>query len=171
MGGNPNLKPDRVDASEEITTPALEAEKLNSPPTGAVLTLDGDQTLADDTVTNIKFESELNRGEVSGLLDAEDNVVVPDGFNWARLTIGIRFDNSVAVNRVRPLLNDLPARGWGNVFRNDSNPKDIQRATFTTGWASVSENDEIIVELSQSSGSTANLQDGNIHTFLEVQLK
>jgi len=180
---NANLKnatlSDALDANNQdlnsvgtASVESLEAEKLNTPPTGAVLTLDGDQTLADDTVTNIKFESELNRGEVSGLLDAEDNVVVvPDGFNWARLTIGIRFDNSVAVNRVRPLLNDLPARGWGNVFRNDSNPKDIQRATFTTGWASVSENDEIIVELSQSSGSTANLQDGSIHTFLEVQLK
>ena len=151
-----------VDANE-VTT-----ENFNTPPTSSIVSLNGDQTIADNTVTRVEFEDENTKGDVTGLLNTTDNVVVvPDGYNFAKITAGFTFSGDVELNFFQPRLNGSAVNGFGQINYDDSNVA-VRADSVSSAWASVSDNDEISVRIRQRSGGDVTLQDAE-QTFLEVR--
>ena len=158
------------------TTEALEAEsvttdELNTPPTGSLVQLDGDQTVADDSVTSVEWETEVSRGRVSGLLNAGDNVVVvPDGFNFAKIAVSITWDeNDVEHRFVRPRINGSAFDDVGMGYSDYLEGINMRDAHSKTAWISVSEGDEIGADCSHITGDSRTLSDNN-RNFMEVWL-
>ena len=155
------------------TTTTLEADKIRTPPTGCLVTLDGNQTVPDDTIVDLEWEVESSRGEASDLLDSSDNVVVvPDGFEFARLNINVFFDDfgdaPHTIDQLTPRKNGSAAdEGWRGLQQSEISVRSYQMGT---GWEPVNVDDEISVEFRQISGASRELRGGFSLTFMEVWL-
>lgn len=157
---------DTVEAGSVVTN------QLNTAPTGTLVTLDGDQTIADDTVTKIAWADESSRGEVSGLLNASNEVVVPDGFSWAKCLIWVDLIFAAAVTDI----NVLRARINGNGFTGSgavtgrSYQEEARTAMAQTVWFGVSAGDAITSEIRfGTTEANEDLRDGD-GTCMEVWL-
>ena len=151
---------------EDTTHDSVNTDELNTDPTGVLVTLDGDQTVADDTVTTIEWGTEDTRGNVSSLLNASNEVVIPAGFNWAKITAGIIWDETTEMNLFDTRINgNAAADGADTDIRMDSG-----RVFKTqTAFFSVSENDAITIRTRHQFGSSLDILDLR-NTFMEVLL-
>ena len=136
----------------------LDTEDLRNPPTGVIVGLDGDQTVADNTVTDVEWGTTVqNRGTVSDLLNATENVVeVPEGYEYASVSCALWFANPPEMDIWRPLINGSASTpGWGPFVRSISETdfqRGLNRTVRTTGWADVNEGDEIGVGIRIQNG-------------------
>ena len=148
----------------------VETEELRTTPTRTIVQLDGNQTIADDALTIVAWESESDSLNVSNTLDGIGNaVVVPEGYSFAKCNFSLVLESQPA-NHVSIV----------DVSLNDSSP--ITLAGFRTSAAeitesslqietvpfAVSEGDEIKTRLLiDNGGSSINLIDGG-DTGMEV---
>jgi len=132
--------------ANEIDVNALEADVINTAPTGAVLTLDQDQTIAADTITSIEWSSEDTKGEVSSVLD-NGSISIPSGYSFAKFSVRVRFSGSREPDVLRFQKNgenfdgSAYTSGEGLGFETRIPP------TLETPFVSVSENDGIDAEI------------------------
>jgi len=147
----------------------LEAEDLRTDPTGTLAQLDGDQDIADDTQSEIEWRTETSRGQVSDLLDSTDNVVViPDGYSFVKITIGVRFDDDIDLLNLRGQLNGGAVTGAPRL--SSMGPEWTANSyNLSSAWIPVSENDEISADMRHQSGGTRTLEDRE-ETYMEVWL-
>jgi len=145
-------------------------DQLNTPPTGSLVTLSGDQTVANDTLTKVEWDTETSRGEVSGLLNTTDNVVVvPSGYTHAKVSWGIHwlFTCPGDVHEVR--VNGSFAGGIGGFGPRDGGG--YRNISGATAWFSVSQHDEIEFRVRHQKGSSEDIDDDNgERTYMEVRL-
>ena len=153
-----------------IVTPAIDAgsvstEQLNTNPTGTLVGLDGDQTIANDTITDIEWQTETARGEVSGLLDSTNNeVIVPSGFNWAKITVSGFWSGTIEIDVFETRVNGDTFEGMG-----DTRVTTARGVTAVSAFTPVSENDAITAITRHDAGQSEDLFD-NDRTWMEVVL-
>ena len=150
---------------------ALDVEQLNTAPTGARVRLDGNQTIAEETFTKIAWEIEGSRGEVSDILDAADNsVVVPQGFNWAKISVSIRWESATNIRDVRSRLNGGSVTGEVNMALDGGGQFNaVVFSPSASSWIPVSDGDEITAEVRHVEDTSQDLRDDS-QTWMEVIL-
>jgi len=148
----------------------LEADRVNTAPTGVAVKLDENQNVADDTVTNVEWMTEVeSRGEVNNILNEDNNAIeIPSGYNWAQVSVSLRFDTDPNLDIFRPSLNEEFALGWGSWLRGTTTG--AERISRTTGFASVSEGDEITTQIRHQNGSSVEIREGGNNTAMVVWL-
>lgn len=136
--------------------------------TGVLVELDGSQSIPDASRTEIAWGSEFSRGGVSGAL-SNNRVVVPSGYDYAKVTVSVRFASQVSgLEELNAQLNGSgTSRGNSNVF--DANIT-CRMFAVTSGWAPVSEGDEIGAVVKHTDGASADLEDEG-QTFMDVEFR
>jgi hypothetical protein len=154
--------------ADGVTAQSVSTDDLRTAPTGTLAQLNGNQTFADATQTEIAWATETSRGSVSGLVNATNNVVVvPSGYDYATAQLHIRMGSEVPIDLLEVTLNGSPSTYLGTGrLRSDISAEYIG---ISSGWFSVSQGDEIGAILQQSSGGPVDLIDANA-TYLEVRL-
>ena len=133
------------------TTQSLEAEsvstdQLNTPPTGGILLLDQDQTIAADTITAIDWDSEETKGDVSSLLD-NGSISIPSGYSFAKFSFRVRFSGSREPDVLRFQKNGDNFDGCAYTSGEGLGFSTRIPPTLETPFVSVSENDTIEAEI------------------------
>lgn len=162
---NDNIVARYDESAGQWVLPAVSTDQLNTPPTGAIVQLDSNQLVADNTFTTVDWGAETNRGTVSNLLST-NSVVIPDGFSYATVTWAVRWGTAVGFETARPLLNGDPF-GTPGLSGTFASQQTVRELTGSTGWFGVSQNDEISFEVRQVSGSQQDI-DASDRTYMEV---
>ena len=155
-----------------IVTPAIDAEsvstdELKTNPTGSVVHLSSDQTVPTGSLEQIEFDS-ASRDPDNLLNDVDNVLVVPDGFSHARVELTLRWQGTVETDTLVPAKNlsfSFPANGG---MEGSNIP--VNRFGVSTGFFSVSENDEIAAFVEQVSGSDRDIRSASGQTSMEVLL-
>ena len=155
------------DRGTDAIRDSVNTEKLNTAPTGAVLTLDQDQSIAADTITSIDWDSEETKGDVSSLLD-NGSISIPSGYSFAKFSARVRLSGSREPDVYRfqkngdAFVGSAYTAGEGLGFSTRIPPK------FETPFVSVSENDTIEAEIRVP--TEVDIQDSERITHCEVLL-
>jgi hypothetical protein len=159
----------REDKNGVLTGPDIDADsvstdRLDTEPTGSLVTLDGSQTVSNNTITTLDFAVEDERGTVSNLL-SNNVVVVPSGVSYARIAWSVRWNTELQFEAARPTKNGNPfdTDGLSGTFGSE---QVIRELASGTAWFDVSENDELGFEVRQQSGSNADIEESR--TYMEV---
>ena len=136
---------------------SVKTDRLNTNPTGAILSLDGDQTIDDGTVTDINWAMEDVRGEITSLFDGSD-ITIPSDVSWIKLNIGLKFDQITSLNLLRTRKNgSITSVG---TFATGDDLADMETfPPFVSVWIPVSGNDTITTELRHDTGQSVVLRD------------
>ena len=149
------------------TTQALEAERINTPPTGGILLLDQDQTIAADTITAINWDSEETKGDVSSLLD-NGSISIPSGYSFAKFSLRVRFSGSREPDVYRFQKNGNNFDGSNYISGESLGFSTRIPPALETPFVSVSENDTIDAEIRVP--TEVDIQDSESITHCEVLL-
>ena len=161
----PALETESASVNGPLYADAVSANQLNTAPTGSFLSLSTDQTVSNDTLTEVAWDTEENRGQVSGLL-SNNAIVVPAGFDFAKITSLVTGPEDMDVLRVR--INGDSSSGTGQgVVTGEPN---FSTAHLSTAWLPVSENDELTTEVRHVSGSDETIESSDDRTYAEVVL-
>ena len=156
-----------------IVTPAIDAESvsaglLRTDVQGARLTKESDQAIADNTLTEVSWESASEKNaNAEAFADLSNNALtIPNSeYSYARLTVAIRTTSAIEWDLVFPLLNGSPADGLGR-----TEPKTAwQSMTIQTDWVSVSSGDSFSVEFRQTSGSEQTIDGNPDRTYIALE--
>lgn len=150
---------------------SVNTDLLNSPPTGVLAQLDGDQDIAHDSLTKVNWESETVRGEVDSLLDSDNNaVIVPDGFDYAKVSFSWRFVGAggAEIDWARVLF-DGSTKPAGAVLYS-SPGLGLGRFGISTDWVSINPGEEITAHIRQVHGDTRTLEERNL-TYMGVTFR
>jgi len=145
----------------------LEADQLNTPPTGTLVQLDGDQTVANDTLTEVKWVDDNPRGDVANLL-SNNAVVVPDGYNYAKVTVQLSWLDATDFDVLTDLVNNSTRSGsLGSFFENPNMNVDSRYWWGQSAWYDVNPGDEHTIEVRHRSGGDREIRDVS-GTWMEV---
>jgi len=156
--------------AEDIDAVSVDTEKLNTPPTGVVVGLSADQSVADGTITTVNFDTTISEfGNVSGLLDAPNNqVIVPSGYEYALVKSQLRFQTTSSVNLYNHVIGgQSPDGAGGNATGSPS--ENLAIAYAESAWEEVTAGTGIRQRFRHDDGGTVTIE-GTRDTYLEVRL-
>lgn len=148
---------------------AVGTDELYSVPIAVELTKSSDQTLSDDTWTELSWENSTEKNSAApSLADlSNDGVTVPTSdFDYARVVFKVRFASETTIKGMKTLKNDTAfANGAGQFFGSLS----AQQFTIVSGWEAVAQGDTITVEVRHNDGGNLDLTAAA--TEFEVELR
>lgn len=149
---------------------SLAVADLTTPPTGTYARLSTTQTVADNTIAQLGFDTEATRGNVGDLLNASNEVVVPEGYSWARTILSTRWATPTDIDIFRCRINSPNATdpGWGTRFIGS--PLTVDRYKTPFPWHPVSQGDVITAEVRHQSGASRDIE-SQPDTGMEVWLR
>jgi len=161
------------DANQELTADvnngSVSTDQLNTAPTGILAQLSANQTVANNSRTKVEFDSETSRGEVSGLVNASSEIIIPSGFNWAMISTGLAWDDLTDIDNFRVRKNGGTFDGAGELWIPSGSITRRHIEPLQTAFFSVTQGDSLTVEVKHVTGTTRDIVPGG-PTFAEVVL-
>jgi hypothetical protein len=154
-----------ADSNDLTNVGAVETDEVKTAPTGSIVFLDGNQIVADNTLSEVEWATETNRGVVSNLL-SNNAVVVPSGYNWAHVQIGLQWEVAVDMDVARLRLNGSNTVGGPT---GETLPSS-QLWEWSYQRIPVSQGDEITLDVRHQAGADREIVDFDDKTYLEVVL-
>ena len=153
-----------------IDAGSVDVGDLRTNPTGALVQLDGNQSVASDTAATLGWDVEASRGEVSNLLDTNaDAVVIPEGYDFAKARTAVSWDEVVDLREISIRKNGDGFDGRAIGFYGDAGLDAQFVPPISTSWFAVSTGDAITTQVNHQGGGSADVRDDE-STFLEVRL-
>ena len=153
--------------SEFTNLASVSTEKLNTPPTGGLLTMTTDQVIQSDTNTKLEFDFENQIfGNVSLLSDS--NIVIPSGFDYIQITANIALADSAEVDVFR-LAGDLSGAA-GTQSRFGAEDVATQTINICFPWISVDAGEQTHIEIRHQLGTDTNIDRDSAKNYLGVRL-
>ena len=147
------------DGSTTTTSPTISFDRC-------IMNLSSSQTVADDTLTVLEFDSTVV--DTANLSDPDNNGITigSDHYDLAQLTVGVRSGFNPGWELMRQLRDGSEFSGAAAVRDDNSN---ITRRVFThtSGWFPVEENETYTVDVRHQEGTSIDVSDDE-QTFLSI---
>lgn len=159
---NENVVARYDEANSTWVLTSLSTDDLRTTPRGALIDLSSAQSIANDTITEVAFDNVVWETDSAANL-SNNQIVVPSGYDWAQMTVYLRWTDNPNEQLVFP--SDPFAFGTASRanLTADNNPS---FGPSKTAWGTVSLNDTFSVGVRQRSGGSLDLT----NAYLEVRL-
>lgn len=157
---------DTQELTADVNNDSVSTDAIHTTPQGARLTLSSTQSVADDTLTTINYDSvERDTDNFADL--SSDAITIPsDDYSFARLKVQLRWASASDVDLLKFQKN---GGGFGgNAELSYEQPSVFTLPAITSSWVPVSANDSFTVQVRHITGTTVDL-DASSRNWFELE--